>query len=333
MQDTPAVSIVIPLYNMEPYIGRALNSVLAQTIQDFEVIVVDDGSTDQGAKVVGGFYDHRIHLIQQPNQGVSAARNRGIKESQSDLIAFLDADDEWLPGFLDTILRLRASYPDAGLYGTAYQIHYPSGSIVKKIYDKNNGDRLFSSYFKAIVDFSGSGNLAFPFNSSSFAARKDALTDVGGYLINLKVNEDVMLWGKIALKYHAAYSPIVCSTIHQFPLKRLYHTTVYSVSPFPYYISSISDDELLRRDDVEDLMKFCELCILSLALFNTFHGHGARGRSLLSSVTSPCYRRNKCKIHILSYTPFYMIKLILRSIRMLSFAKLKFQNYRRFRKT
>jgi glycosyltransferase involved in cell wall biosynthesis len=322
MLDTPAVSIVIPLYNMEHYIGRALNSILAQTIQDFEVIVVDDGSTDQGSKVVRGFSDHRIHLIQQPNQGVSAARNRGINESQSDLIAFLDADDEWLPGFIETILRLKAKFPDAGLYGTGYQVHYP-GSIVHKIYAKNKGDRLLSSYFKAVIDFSESGNISYPFNSSSFAAWKDALNSVGGYPLNLKVNEDVVVWGKIALKYHVAYSPTICSTIHRFTSKRLYGTAEYLVSPFPDYISTISSDELLKRDDVDDLRKFCELCILSTASFNIFHGHGARARSELSSVKSPCYRRKKCEILILSYVPLYMINFIYRNMRIFSYVKHK----------
>jgi len=94
------------LYNMEKSIGRTLKSILMQTLQDFEVIVVDDGSTDDGAREVSKFDDPRICLIRQENQGVSAARSRGIREARSDLVAFLDADDEWLPTFLETILRL-----------------------------------------------------------------------------------------------------------------------------------------------------------------------------------------------------------------------------------
>lgn len=107
--------------------------------------MVDDGSTDGGMEVIKEFRDPRIRLIQQENRGVSAARNRGIEEARSELIAFLDADDEWLPLFIETILRLRSLYPNAGLYGTAYEVHYP-GSIVQKVYNKSEGERLLSSF-------------------------------------------------------------------------------------------------------------------------------------------------------------------------------------------
>ena len=89
----PEVSTVIPLYNKGPHIERAIRSVLGQMFQDIEIIVIDDGSTYNGACVVKDISDPRIRLIQQENARVSAARNRGIKEANADLIAFLDADD------------------------------------------------------------------------------------------------------------------------------------------------------------------------------------------------------------------------------------------------
>ena len=96
----PAVSVVIPLYNKDKYIARALDSVFGQTCQDFEVIVVDDGSTDNGAEIVRSYKDRRLRFIRQANAGPGAARNHGIQESRAPLLAFLDADDEWLPEFL-----------------------------------------------------------------------------------------------------------------------------------------------------------------------------------------------------------------------------------------
>ena len=94
------VSVIIPLHNKGKYIGRALNSVFAQTHEDFEVVVVDDGSSDHGPDIVRQYTDKRLRLIQQENAGPGAARNRGIREAKGQYVAFLDADDEWLPDFL-----------------------------------------------------------------------------------------------------------------------------------------------------------------------------------------------------------------------------------------
>ena len=107
----PKVSIVIPLYNKEKYIARAINSILAQTLSDCEIVVVDDGSTDKSADIVRSFDDSRIHLIQQANAGVSVARNKGIKESKAELVAFLDADDEWMPQFLQEMVVFISKKP------------------------------------------------------------------------------------------------------------------------------------------------------------------------------------------------------------------------------
>ena len=125
----PDISIVIPLLNKGPHIQRALQSVMDQTIQNFEIIVVDGGSTDYGPDVVKEFNDPRIRFIQQKGTGVSTARNQGVSISQSDFIAFLDADDEWMPHHLETIQKLRKEFPQAGAYTTAYKIQEASGKV------------------------------------------------------------------------------------------------------------------------------------------------------------------------------------------------------------
>jgi glycosyltransferase involved in cell wall biosynthesis len=95
-----SVSVIIPLYNKAPYIQRALESVVTQTYANFEVVVVDDGSTDGGDEIVARCSDPRVKLIRQKNAGPGAARNRGLREARGEFVAFLDADDEWLPEFL-----------------------------------------------------------------------------------------------------------------------------------------------------------------------------------------------------------------------------------------
>lgn len=105
-------SIIIPLYNKEKQIAETLNSVLQQTFTDFEIVIVNDGSKDKSGEVVKSFNDHRIRLINQENAGVSAARNRGIKEAKNDWIAFLDADDLWREDKLEIYAAAIHKYVD-----------------------------------------------------------------------------------------------------------------------------------------------------------------------------------------------------------------------------
>ena len=102
----PRVSVIVPLYNKASTIARTLASISAQTFVDFETIVVDDGSTDDGASIVAACADARVRLIRQTNLGPGAARNRAIAEARGTLVAFLDADDEWLPTFLERAVAI-----------------------------------------------------------------------------------------------------------------------------------------------------------------------------------------------------------------------------------
>ncbi len=113
-------SVVIPLYNKASYIGRALDSVFAQALPPVEIIVVNDGSTDGGEQVAKGLHDPRLRVIDQGNRGVSAARNAGIAAATQPYIAFLDADDRWLPDFLAHVREMIARCPGAVLYGTGF---------------------------------------------------------------------------------------------------------------------------------------------------------------------------------------------------------------------
>ncbi|KKG09440.1 glycosyltransferase family 2 protein [Methanosarcina sp. 2.H.A.1B.4] len=203
----PLISVVIPLYNKEPYIDRAINSVLNQTFQEFEVIIVDDGSTDKSAGVVKSFLDCRVRLIQQENAGVSAARNKGIEEAKSDIIAFLDADDEWMPTFLETIINLRQKYPKAGIYATAYS-WFDSNKVITP---KHHG--IPSASWEGIIEnyFSIVSKRSLPVSASSVAIPKKILFEIGMFQPGLWKGEDQDVWGKIALKYHIAYSSTVGS--------------------------------------------------------------------------------------------------------------------------
>jgi glycosyltransferase involved in cell wall biosynthesis len=116
----PRISVVISLYNKQAYVERAVASVLQSAYPAHEVIVIDDGSTDDGPQRVSAMGDPRVRVIKQPNAGVSAARNRGISEATGGYVAFLDADDYWTPEYLPAIADLIARFPQCGLYATHF---------------------------------------------------------------------------------------------------------------------------------------------------------------------------------------------------------------------
>jgi glycosyltransferase involved in cell wall biosynthesis len=123
----PRVSVIMPCFNGEAFLAEAVDSVLGQTFQDFELIVVDDGSTDRSAEILEG-YGARIRVIRQQNRGVSAARNAGVAESAGDFIAFLDADDYWEAGFLAEMVE--------GMADTRTAIAYCGWQIVGSVQGK-----------------------------------------------------------------------------------------------------------------------------------------------------------------------------------------------------
>jgi glycosyltransferase involved in cell wall biosynthesis len=121
------VSVIIPLYNKRQWIRRAVHSVLQQSFTNFEIIVVDDGSTDRGTLELAGYDDQRLRRVTQANLGPGAARNRGIAEAKGELLAFLDADDEWLPNYLgDSVYLLDEVGDDAVAISSGY-FEYPAG--------------------------------------------------------------------------------------------------------------------------------------------------------------------------------------------------------------
>lgn len=195
--------MVIPLYNKGPYIARTIDSVLAQTVFDFEIVIVDDGSTDNGPDVVATYQDDRIRLIKQENQGVSAARNRGISEASSDFIAFLDADDEWEADHLETLLRLRSNFPQSGAFATAYvrllkgrKVVFPNFQAIPPA----PWEGVISDYFQAAALG------APPVWTSAVAIPSRVFKEVGLFQVGVCFGEDHDMWGRIALVRAIAFS-------------------------------------------------------------------------------------------------------------------------------
>jgi glycosyltransferase involved in cell wall biosynthesis len=195
-------SIIIPLYNKENYVRRTIDSVLVQEHEYYEVIVVDDGSTDGGAAIVASYAakDSRIRLIKQANGGVSFARNRGMAEASGGYYVFLDADDTWEPEHLSEIVALSESYPEAALLGTAYQRCFSSGPSMSLVLAHLEGKRsLVDDYFKYVVE-------AQFIYTSSIAVAAWAIDQVGGFPEGVRNGEDLDLWFRLAIRWPVAYS-------------------------------------------------------------------------------------------------------------------------------
>lgn len=190
------ISIVIPIYNKERYIRNTINNILQQTYQNFEIIIINDGSTDNSLPIVQSFIDKRIHIFSQLNSGVSDARNLGIKRAQYSYIAFCDADDEWMPDHLMHITQLIQNYPDAGLLSTG-RVCYQNEKKIDKIYFSNISQSMFivkdiCSCMEKVI-------------TSSICIKKEAIQKVGGFKSQIKNGEDLDLWIRIASSYKVAY--------------------------------------------------------------------------------------------------------------------------------
>ena len=198
-------SVVIPLYNKKAYLARCLQSVLGQSHTDFELVVVNDGSTDGGEHELAKFADGRLRVIHQSNQGVSVARNTGVAEARHEIVFFLDADDTWEPGFLEHMTRLVDLHPQAGVYACGTRKLFADGRAQECTLTASAfvGDTaILRDYFQTFVDLGQS-----PFSNSSFGVRRETFHRAGGYTPGVRLTEDSDLWVRLALVGDMAFDP------------------------------------------------------------------------------------------------------------------------------
>ena len=245
----PKVSVIIPLYNKAPYIKRALDSVLAQTVQDFEIVVVGGNSTDGGEDIVLGYSDSRIRFVKEAGKGVSAARNQGVDAARAELVAFLDADDEWLPEFLETVLSLWLKYPQAGLYTTSWSSSTKGVLRDRKYYGIDEDfEGIISPIFihAALAD-----GATFPGITSSTMLPKNIFLNLGGFREDCCASEDIDLWARISLYYQNAHSQrhlVIYYQDDQFSLVK--NTVAYlGTHPFERSLVEMSESGVLHPKD------------------------------------------------------------------------------------
>ncbi len=200
--NNPTISVVIPLYNKAEFIQETLRSVLRQQAFCHEIIVVDDGSVDGGADRVLALGSPKVKLVKQNNAGVSAARNRGIKEAIGDFVAFVDADDLFLPGFLQTIASMIEAFPNASVFSTGYQRFWPDGrseSIKPPVAANQAAPVLLTDFFRLWA----CGPMMC---ASSICIRRDVFAQQSIWFpLGERLGEDQELWFQLAEKFVFVY--------------------------------------------------------------------------------------------------------------------------------
>jgi glycosyltransferase involved in cell wall biosynthesis len=192
------ISVVIPLYNKDRSIRATVDSVLRQSFSEFELIIVNDGSTDESQKILSEIKDSRIIIINQQNKGVSAARNVGIRKARYNYIALLDGDDLWEAFYLMEMISFVQSFPEAMLYGCAYSFQNTDLTI-------KTPDLGLNSLFRGYLDYFVYAKNNTLFTSSSVVFRKDAFIEIGEFETNFAKGEDIDLWIRFALHFKVAF--------------------------------------------------------------------------------------------------------------------------------
>lgn len=210
-------SVIIPLYNKETYIAKTIEMVLAQSCNDYELIIVDDGSSDHSFDVAKSYMSEKVRVYQKNNGGVSSARNYGFNMSKGEYVVFLDADDKWESDYLAVISELIDSYPNASAFSTAYSICNSKGVHVDISLSISKGiihDYCYECY-----------KMKFPIiNVDTTCIKREVFTKVGGFVEGVKYGEDIDFWLKVNCNYDLAYTNKVKS---HYQIDTLNNSTVH----------------------------------------------------------------------------------------------------------
>lgn len=258
--DKPLVSVVIPAYNAEKWVGCAIDSVLCQSYPRVELIVVNDGSSD-GTERVCKSYGDKVRYIYQSNAGAAAARNTGIQNARGELVAFLDADDEYLPEMVATLAGALEKYPQCVAASGAIR-HDFGGKITRK---PSPGLVLRNGNECGVIDFFRTYCLCDCVSAVSVMVRKRVLDAVGGFVVGLKMGEDREMWSRIAGQGPWAYADREVAIYHQCPASSVTFRTRKHVPSIEHVFVEERMRDLIKQEYWESYRLFRRYELLRLA--------------------------------------------------------------------
>lgn len=238
-------SVIIPLYNKENHIEKTLKSVLNQSFTDFEILIIEDCSTDNSKQKAQSVISDKIKIIQhETNKGLSASRNTGIHNSNSDFLAFLDADDIWHENYLEKIVELTQNFPSAHLFATNYVEAYSDDVAVSPASNLKNFDTdgIIPDFFESSLR----QNIHCP---SSLCVKKEVFEKVGGYNTMINYGEDVDFNIRANLSFKLAYSKTALVSNIMFAENKITNSSLKNkiITDFDFYEPLADSNKNLKK--------------------------------------------------------------------------------------
>lgn len=288
----PNFSVIIPLYNKASEIEATLRSVLSQTLQPLEIVVVDDGSTDDSAAIVERVGSSLVRLIRQPNAGECAARNRAMAEARGDYFALVDADDCWKPEFLEEVARMIGEWPDCGIYSTAFEVVSPTGRV------RGNCPEVRG----VVENFWRESMSRYVTIPSATVLPRGVVEELGGFPEGMKMGGDQYMWIKVASRYRVCFSPRVLCEYSMVASNR--SGAIYTPEKTTYRLEDflLPPYESLRENPWRG--EFVAKCAIGKALTLTAKGDDEFGRRVVRNFGyTRHYRRGLRKLRLLLLLP------------------------------
>lgn len=302
----PFFSVIIPLYNKEKFIRKTLTSVLKQSFQNFEIIVVNDGSTDSSEQKILHFNDSRIRYYSKINEGASKARNFGIEKAKADYICFLDADDYWYPEFLSTFHSVILKHQTQKAFSCAIEIETHKKKYKGQYSIPTKSEVQIIDYFKSSLKNS-------IISTSSIILHKDIFKKTGFFDPTIKSGQDTDLWIRVGLNYNIVFINIILAT-YVFDEKSLSR----SVKDFDKSLKFEKYTEFEKTNN--DLKRFLDYNRFSLAIKAKLQNNQEKFIHFKKDIN---YRNLPLKKIILIHLPQNILKLLYKSQKTLFILGLK----------
>lgn len=293
----PFFTVIIPLYNKENYVESALKSILNQTFTDFEVIIVNDCSTDNSVSKIESYLSEKVTLIHhEKNKGLSAARNTGIQNAKAEYITYLDADDIWKPNFIELIKELIDTFNEAKIFATNYEEVYGNKVVIPQ-----NGTKFLAKNAKQIIDFFKHNLQQGIYNHGSVCFHKSVFEKVGFYDETLTFSEDIDFNIRANSHFKLAYFNVI-GMQYNMQSENQITTSKISDKSLPDY--SKYDDLALQNPDLKKYLDF-ERYVLAKHL--KLEGNEEKSKKLIKQIDLKNLNR---KQQFLLFFPTSIVKLV-----------------------